>query len=93
MTSKSKTAIRSITALAAMLTVTAALAANGTTPLSECVDKVVAACNKGSHPVPCTDNGIDQCEEVYGVQLAGGLVLTTIPPVVVQTREHVLLAR
>lgn len=92
MNSNSKTFIRSITALAAMLTVTAALAANGTTPLSDCVDRVVAACNQGSHPVPCTNNGIDQCEEVYGAQIAG-LQLTLIPPTFGQTREHVLLAR
>lgn len=93
MNSKSKTTIRSITALAAMLTVTAAMAAAGSTPLSECYDKVIAACNQGNHPVPCAENGMDQCDEVYGAQIfVGDFGLTAVRPAG-QTREHVLLAR
>lgn len=80
MHAQTKTTIRSLTALVAMLTVTAAMAANGTTPLSECVDKVVAACNEGSHPVACTDNGIDQCEDEFGSQVhAAGLGFAVVP--------------
>lgn len=93
MNSKSKTSLRSIAAIAAMLTVTAAMAANGTTPLGDCYNRVIAVCNEGNHPVPCAENAMDGCDEVYGAQIfVGAFGLKTALPAGGQTREHILLS-
>jgi len=44
----------------------AVLAANGTTPLGDCYNRVIAICNQGAHPIPCAENAMDGCDEVYG---------------------------
>lgn len=89
---KTKTIIRSITALAAILTVTSAMAAAGQSPLANCYDLVIDSCNQGDHPVPCAENGMDQCDEVYGAQIhTGGLNFAANPPA--PTRKLMLIRR
>jgi hypothetical protein len=33
--------------------------------LPECYDKVIAACNKGSHPSSCAEGGMNQCDKQF----------------------------
>ena len=52
-----------LAALALVLSNTGANAAYANR--AECIDAVVASCNKKPHPVPCTNSGTSQCEEVF----------------------------
>jgi len=52
-------------------------------PLSDCYDLVIDSCNKGSHPVPCASNGMDQCDEVHSA-----VIMTTPKFKLKQTRKH-----
>lgn len=47
--------------------VLSALSVNGAdaSKLSDCYDLVIDSCNQGSHPVPCAESGMDQCDEVH----------------------------
>jgi hypothetical protein len=33
--------------------------------LGDCYNKVIAACNKTAHPIPCSNSGMDQCDEQF----------------------------
>lgn len=47
--------------------VLSALSVNGAdaSKLSDCYDLVIDSCNQGSHPIPCAESGMDQCDEVH----------------------------
>lgn len=52
-------------------------------PLSDCYDLVIDACNKGNHSVPCASNGMDQCDEVHSA-----IIMTTPKFKLNQTRKR-----
>lgn len=72
MNTRKHTLVASLSSLAALLAVTSAMAAAGSTPLSDCYDRVIASCNQGNHPVPCAENGMDQCDEEFGASIYVG---------------------
>ncbi|MGJ8531526.1 MAG: hypothetical protein ACSHYC_05035 [Alphaproteobacteria bacterium] len=73
-------------ALAIIGSVSLTSAANAS-PLSDCYDLVIDSCNKGSHPVPCASNGMDQCDEVHTA-----VIMTTPKFKLKQTRKSAEMA-
>lgn len=67
MTVRKHTLIASFSSLAATLAFTAAMAGGpGSTPLGDCYDKVISACNQTAHPISCAESGMDGCDDEYG---------------------------
>lgn len=73
-------------ALAIVGTVGLTGAANAS-PLSDCYDLVIDSCNQGNHPVPCAENGMDQCDEEYSA-----IIMTTPKFKLKQTRKRAEMA-
>jgi hypothetical protein len=56
---------------AALLTTAApAVAGNGTTPLGNCYNHVISVCNEGSHPVSCSNAGMDACDKEHSASIS-----------------------
>lgn len=53
-----------ITALLGLL-LTASAAQAKIETLGDCYNVVIAECNKTAHPIPCANNGMDQCDEQF----------------------------
>jgi hypothetical protein len=58
-----KTFIR--TAAFAAISLVAVSSSIAISNLPECYDKVIAACNKGSHPSSCAESGMNQCDKEF----------------------------
>ncbi|MEP0521743.1 MAG: hypothetical protein ABJO09_19100 [Hyphomicrobiales bacterium] len=61
--------------------------------LSYCYDLVIASCNQGSHPVPCANSGMDQCDEVYGASIVGVTPKFKAPTAKPQPPKNLVLKR
>lgn len=78
--------MKHIFALAIIGTVGFTGAANAS-PLSDCYDLVIDSCNQGNHPVPCAENGMDQCDEIHTA-----IIMTTPKFKLNQTRKRAEMA-
>ena len=56
-------------AAAFTLTSTAALAGGAGNSLGDCYNHVISACNETAHPIPCSNSGMDACDEEHSASI------------------------
>ena len=61
------------------LTAPASFAGNAGASLGDCYNHVISACNQTNHPIPCSESGMNACDEVHASAIPqGGLKIKLI---------------
>lgn len=45
-------------------------AGNAGSSLGDCYNHVISVCNQGNHPVPCSEAGMDACDEEHSASIS-----------------------
>lgn len=59
-----KLATTALTASLTIFSITSAMAGTGNN-LGDCYNHVISACNQTAHPIPCSNSGMDACDEEF----------------------------
>jgi hypothetical protein len=66
---KTKTIVTALSAAIMFASVSTSLAAGAGNSLGDCYNHVISACNQTAHPIPCSNSGMDACDEEHSASI------------------------